>query len=250
VTAPIPQIAVIIPAFNEAARISPTLSSTALYLQEHFQDWVIWVVNDGSRDSTRQMVEDFAQSEPRVKVHSLDRNRGKGCAVRNGVALTRAEKVLYMDADGAIPINQLEKLLPGLEEAHVVIGSKSFPSKGSIDFKWYRLLMGRIFNFFVRLFLIRGVRDSQCGFKLFRGDVARAIFKNQKVNGFSFDLEVLFLARLMNFTTREVSVKWSNVSGSRINLIGDSLKMFVDIFRIRAIHKGNNLSIQEDASKL
>ncbi len=244
-----PQIAVIIPAYNEAGRILPTLQDAAAWLDLHFQDWRILVVNDGSKDATAQVVLQFSEQQPKVGLHNLDRNRGKGCAVRTGVGQTDTELVLYMDADGAIPISELDKLLPGLKEHHLVIGSKSFPDRGSMDHKWYRLIMGRVFNFFVRLFLIQGVHDSQCGFKLFRGDAARTIFRHQGVNGFSFDLEVLRLARLLGYSFGEAPVKWSNISGSRVHIVRDSIKMFWDIFRIRARHRGKNFTAGERPSQ-
>ncbi len=231
-----PDISVIIPAFNEEDRILPTLDQVSLFLDRHFGSWQVLVINDGSRDGTGSLVSTFSQEQPNVARHDLSHNSGKGAAVRFGVHHATGRRILYMDADGAIPIEELHKLQPVMDEGYpIVIGSKSFPKRGG-GTKWYRLIMGRVFNAFVRLFLIQGVHDSQCGFKLFEHDAAKTIFEKQTVNGFSFDLEVLYLAQKLGLRFREVPVTWSNISGSRIHLVHDSIKMFLDIFRIRARH--------------
>ncbi len=231
-----PDISVIIPAFNEEGRILPTLGEVTHFLDRHFGTWQVLVINDGSRDGTGNLVTAFSREQPNVVCHDLPENAGKGAAVRFGVRLAAGRRILYMDADGAIPIEDLHKLMPVMTEGFpIVIGSKSFPKRGG-GTKWYRLIMGRVFNAFVRLFLIKGVHDSQCGFKLFEHDAAKTIFELQTVNGFSFDLEVLYLANKLGIRFREVPVTWSNISGSRIHLVRDSIRMFLDIFRIRARH--------------
>ena len=238
-----PRITVIIPAYNEAHRILPTLSSVTDFLDARFTSWNVLIVDDGSTDKTAEVVSTFARVHPRVMLYRLAKNTGKGAAVRLGVSRAAGRLILYMDADGAIPIGELDKLLPQVEEGiPIVVGSKSFPGKGlGHDFKWYRLVMGRVFNFFVRLFLIRGIHDSQCGFKLMEHDAAKAIFELQTRNGFSFDLEVLYLAKLLGIAFREVPVRWSNVEGSRIHLVRDSITMFADIFKIRFQHSAKSV---------
>lgn len=227
-------LSVVIPAYNEANRLTPTLDSVASFLAQAGLEWEILVVDDGSHDNTAQLVLHRQQSQPRIRLLQNERNLGKGAAVRKGILAAAGDQVLFSDADLSTPISELPRLRSALQSgASVAIGSRALhvPEVQKKD-AWYRALMGRVFNICVRILAVRGIHDTQCGFKLFTREAAQQIFSRLRLHRFAFDVEALALAKALGYTVSEVAVNWYAVPGSKVNIIRDSLVMFGSLFRI------------------
>lgn len=229
------RLSVVIPSYNEARRLPSTLIEIVGFLEAHPR-WLpaeILVVDDGSSDGTAEVAEAAALADQitlRCLVH--DRNRGKGAAVRTGFAAARGEAILLSDADMATPIEELETLDETFAGG-VSIGSRAIDrSRIEQPQPIYRDLMGRTFNLAVQLLAVPGLRDTQCGFKLFGGDLGRNLAAAQRIDGFAFDVELLFLARAWGFEIREVPVRWRHVEESRVQPLAHSADMFADLLRI------------------
>jgi len=222
------RLSVVVPAYNEENRVGPTLRSVAAFLAARAEAFEILVVDDGSRDGTARAARDAGVP---LRVLALAANRGKGAAVREGILAARGERILFTDADLSTPIEDLPRLERALDRgAAVAFGSRSVPgSEVLLRQPLYRQTMGKVFNLFVRACVLPGVIDSQCGFKLFEARAARAIFAKQRLQGFSFDVEVLFLARRLGFGLAEVPVRWTNSPASRVHPVRDSLRMLRDL---------------------
>lgn len=228
-----PDLAIIVPAFNEAARIERTLEELSTYLRTQPWTWEIVVVDDGSADRTAEVVERFAREEPRVRVQR-EPHRGKGGAVRAGFLASRGKYRFLCDADLSMPAREIARFLPPEIDADVVIGTREGAGARRIGEPLHRHLAGRGFNSVVRLLLVPGVHDTQCGFKMFSGAAADAIFPHVTVTGWAFDIEVLYLARLNGYRVREVPVEWHFRADSRVRMLRDSVGMLVELLRIRA----------------
>lgn len=232
----VPELSVVIPAFNERARITMTLSRTLDFLAQHHPNSEILVVDDGSHDDTTQLVEDFAAKDARVRLIRQPQNRGKGAAVRRGVLASRGRFVLFMDADLSTPIEEVDKLLVYAREgADVVIGSRGLAESDiRIHQPWPREVMGRIFNMLVRRIAMLGFKDTQCGFKLFTRAAADAVFARQTLDGFAFDVELLLIARDdLGYRIREVPVVWMHAPNSKVSPVRDAQKMLRDVIELR-----------------
>ena len=234
---PIPQsISVVIPAYNEEKRLTSTLSSVFQYLDARSDNFEIVVVDDGSHDSTPDLVESFAKDHPQVRLISYAPNKGKGFAVRTGMLSATKDLVLMNDADGATNISEIERLLEALERgAQIVIGSRAKKSEdGSTSVKahLHRKYIGNTFNVIVQSLLLPGLLDTQCGFKLFTRPVVQDIFAVSHLNGFAFDVEILYIARLRRYKTEEIPINWTNITGSKVNVFVDSPRMLVDVIGI------------------
>jgi dolichyl-phosphate beta-glucosyltransferase len=230
------RLSVVIPAYNEEERLGPTLERILGYLSGCGYPFEVIVVDDGSTDGTAAAARRVSEGRGIVRLVSNETNRGKGFSVRRGVEEARGEYILFSDADLSTPIEELRRLFPAIleEGCDIAIGSRAV--RGSdvrVHQPWYRELMGKIFNKIVRLVAVRGVKDTQCGFKLFRGAVARELFAVQRVEGFSFDVEALYLARKAGRRIAEVPVTWYNSPRSRVRIVGDPARMFLDVLRIR-----------------
>lgn len=228
-------ISVVIPAYNEESRIPPTLEKVHAYCKEKFREFEILVVDDGSLDKTVSVVKNIGMHLDHINLIHYPQNAGKGHAVRKGVLSSRGNLLLICDADLSTPIEELEKLVHFIHSDYdIAIGSRGLRDSCIVQRQpWYREGMGKTFNLFVRILAIGGIKDTQCGFKLFRGDVARAIFSKAGINGFSFDVEVLYLAKKAGHTIKEVPVRWINSPFSRVVLMGDPMKMFLELLIIR-----------------
>jgi len=232
-----PLLSVVIPAYNEEGRIATTLAAVRAYLQHALPEAEVIVVDDGSEDATAQVVEKIS-SEPGVPVR-LIRNRdnhGKGYSVRQGALAAQGDLVLFTDADLSTPIEDLERLRRALEEerADVAIGSRNLPqARAGVQRPWYRELMSRAFNLAVRLILVPGFSDTQCGFKLFTREAARELFSRQLLDRWSFDAELLFLARKRGLRVVEVPVRWEYSSATRMKFLRNAVQMLCDLFRVR-----------------
>lgn len=229
-----PELTIVIPAYNEEHRLRPTLEVVAVWLRERETTGEILVVDDGSRDATVRVAEDFAREHACVRVLRLPENRGKGAAVRAGFAESRGECVLLSDADLSTPIEEFVPLARALADgADLVIASRGLTGSNLVVRQaWYREFMGKTFNLVVRL--VTGIphRDTQCGFKLLHGSLARALAREMRENGFAFDVELILLTRARGLTVREVPVTWINKLNSRVSPVTDSLRMLLALPRI------------------
>ncbi len=230
-----PFLSVIIPCYDEEKLIEDTLDTVTAYLSKKGYSHEIIVVDDGSRDDTVGIVGRFAEKCTRVKLLENGRNRGKGFSVRMGVLSASGEFVCFSDADLSTPIEEVEKLLHWIRRGFdIAIGSRGLKdSQVELHQPWWREMMGRTFNLFVRIMAVRGIKDTQCGFKCFRASVAADLFSRQMLDGFSFDVENLFIARKLGFSIKEVPIRWINRVESKVNPVTSSLQMLRDLFRIR-----------------
>jgi len=230
-----PHLSVVVPAFNEEERIGRTVGHMAEYLRSRPWPAEILVVDDGSGDETRRRAEEALRDAPGGRLLGEAENKGKGYAVRRGVLAAEGDFILFTDADLSTPVEELEKFWPVLEAgSDIVIGSRALPGS-DIQIRQTRVRrgMGKLFNLWVRLFLFRGIPDTQCGFKLFRRKAARAVFEPLETTGFAFDVEVLLHARRMGFRLAQVPVVWRNSAPSKVRLVRSSVRMLAELRRIR-----------------
>ncbi|MBC8104188.1 MAG: glycosyltransferase family 2 protein [Cytophagales bacterium] len=249
-----PALSVVIPAYNEAARLVRTLEATAAYLETRQGSYEILIVDDGSRDATaRTAAEWIARQHLQLgtaRVLSYEPNRGKGHAVRYGILRAVGEKILFMDADLATPIEEIVKLEGALKEMRdglpiqVAIGSRDVTnSQLLVRQPLYREAAGRLFNKAVQILATPGIHDTQCGFKLLTREAAQAIFSRCTLDGFSFDVEAIYLARRLGYAVAEVPVRWAHQEGAAAfatkgAYLRHGLRMIRDILHIRQTHRG------------
>jgi dolichyl-phosphate beta-glucosyltransferase len=232
------ELAVVVPAYNEEARLGPTVETIVKYLDGRGLDWQLIVSDDGSTDRTIAVAEAAAAGNPRVRVISLGKNRGKGAAVRAGMLAARARHVLFSDADLATPIEEVTKLEAAIAGgAEIAIGSRAVAG-ADIRVRQHpaRELMGRTFNALVRTLVMGGIKDTQCGFKLFTAEATRDLFGRASIDGFAFDVEVLWLAR-GRYRIAEVPVVWRHVGDSKVSPGIDAARMLADIIKLRMRHR-------------
>lgn len=229
------QLSVIIPAYNEEKSLEGTVREIADYLFEQDILHEILIVDDGSEDSTLSIASDLARSIPALRVCSYAPNRGKGFAVRTGMMAAEGDRILFTDADNSTPIQELPSLMSALDNGYAVaIGSRAVHGSVRVVHQpFYREIGGKFLNLFIRLFAVPGIKDTQCGFKLFTRKAAHTIFPLCFIDRFSFDVEVLYLARQMDYKIAELPVHWTNHGDSRVNPIRDGLRLLADIVRIR-----------------
>ena len=233
------ELSIVIPAYNEQARLPRTVLETMHWLTNQNLTFELIIADDGSRDETFALARLFEESDVRIRALACP-HMGKGAAVRMGVLNARGQNVLFMDADGATPMSEVPKLLAAIAAGNdVAIGSRVMQCPGEVEIQTplHRKVIGRVFAFFVNLFAIGGIGDTQCGFKMFRREAAFAIFSRQKTPGFAFDVEILYIARRLSLTIAEIPVNWVAQAGSKVNLVTDSIKMLWDISHIRWLHR-------------
>jgi glycosyltransferase involved in cell wall biosynthesis len=226
---------IILPAFNEAARIGPGLEKALAYVRQ--QGWAveIIVVNDGSRDETAKVVRGYMAQAPELRLIENPGNHGKGYSVRNGVLHARGQVILFSDADFSSPVEEASKLIAALDEgADVAFGSRWLLAETQTKRQsLLRQFVGRAYNLLMRVTLGLPYKDTQCGFKAFTRQAAEVIFTRQQIEGWGFDPEILFIARKFKLKLTEVAVEWANDDRSKINPIVDGVKMFFELLRIR-----------------
>ena len=229
-------LSVVIPAYQEEKRPPSTLKIIIAYLKKQRQDYEIIVIDDGSKDATSRIAKDF--TEDGVRLLSYQPNRGKGYAIRQGVLAARGDYILISDADLSTPIADWQRLKEALENGYdLAIGSRALKkSLLVVRQPLYRELMGRTFNLFIQIVLLPGICDTQCGFKLLRHGIAKKIFPHCSINGFSCDVEILFLARQFGYRIQEVPVRCRHKEQSRAHPLRDSLRMIREVFLIRQRH--------------
>ena len=229
-----PELSIVIPAFNEELRLPATLERIAAYLKSSHRDVEVLVVDDGSRDRTAALAESLRNQIPTLRVVPNGVNRGKGYSVRHGVQEARGRIVLFTDADLSAPIEEADKLVDALEQFDVAIGSRAV-NRGLITVHEspFREFAGIIFNKIVRLILRLPFVDTQCGFKAFVRERCQILFEQQTIERFGFDPELLYLARHHGLRAVEIPVRWGHSPATKVNMLRDSLQMFLDVFVIR-----------------
>ncbi len=228
-----PLASVIIPAWNEEGRMSASLKRVAAFVQGQTQAIEVIVVDDGSTDATPAIVEGFGREHPFIR---LIRNShgGKGAAVKTGVAQAEGQYLIISDTDLSVPIEELPKFLPPtLDGYDIAIASREVQGANRINEPYYRHLMGRVYNLLVRLLAVPGIQDTQCGFKAFRREVACEIFPYQTIEGWGFDVEILFIAQRFGYRIVEVPVIWYYGAESKVNPVKDTLGMVSDLWQVR-----------------
>ncbi len=227
------KLSVVVPCYNEAERLPWSLRKVEAYLLDRVTFELI-LVDDGSCDSTPRLIKEAVAASPYVRAVTLPVNRGKGRALKEGIALSQGQMVLASDADFSTPIEELSKLERAIEAgADIAIGSRAKRGAREVDQPIHRRVMGKGFNLLVQGLLLPGIWDTQCGFKLFKGDVARQLFTQLSTSGFAYDVEILVLARRSGFTVSEVPVRWINSATTRVQAVRHSKEMLGDVLRIR-----------------
>ena len=239
------EFSIIIPAFNESDKIVPTLTQVMTFMRNFSDSFEVIVVDDGSADNTVELVENCSQEHPEIKLIK-NPHKGKGPTVWTGMSKAEGRYIYMADADLSTPIEELKLLFNWLMEHDfdIVIASREGIGANRVNEPYYRHFMGRMFNYVVQALALPGIKDSQCGFKLFRKKVAKDIFKRLAIYGGeskelkkgymgAFDVEVLFLARKLGYKVKEVSVTWTYVKTTRLNPLGDSIRMVFDVLKVR-----------------
>lgn len=228
-------LSIIIPSYNEEKRLKKTILDIQEYFSRKAVKNEIIIVNDGSSDSTITLIQDLAENTKNLKLIDLKKNQGKGFAVKKGIEKALGKYILVTDADSSTPIEEYGKLIHSLEQGFDIgIGSRYLKkSKIKIRQPFHRIMIGRIGNFFIQLFLVNDIKDTQCGFKLFRHEVAKDLFSRQKIDRWGFDMEILAIAQLLDYKIVEVPVSWYNSSDSRLRPVRDALKTFLELIYIK-----------------
>ncbi|MFQ5620446.1 MAG: dolichyl-phosphate beta-glucosyltransferase [Candidatus Nanoarchaeia archaeon] len=222
-------ISIVIPVYNEEVRVVEGITAKLEYAKKG--DFEIIVVDDGSTDNTKKIVQ---EQFPNVKLMGYEHNKGKGNAVKMGMLAAKGDLVLFTDLDLSTPMEELDKFLPYLKEFDIVIGSRAMKeSKVEKHQDFYREFAGKTFNKIVRIFAVRGIKDTQCGFKLFTRKAAQDIFPRVTIEAWGFDIEALMIARLLGYKIKELPVKWVDDDRTKLNLVKASIRMFFDIFQVR-----------------
>lgn len=226
------ELSVVIPAFNEALRIESTVKAVLAYLEQRAIDFEVVVVDDGSQDATTAVVEVI--SDPRLRLVRLATNQGKGAALRAGVLTTGSRWVLLSDADLSAPIEEFGKLYERSEDAELIFGSRAVAdAQIALRQPMHRELMGRTFNMVLRVLGLTRMHDTQCGFKLIRGDVARELFEGMSIARFAYDVELVWMAGGRGYRVIEVGVVWRDSAASRVRPLRDAARMLWDVLRLR-----------------
>jgi glycosyltransferase involved in cell wall biosynthesis len=234
-TATAPDLSIVIPSYNEELRLPATLESIAAYINASKRSTEVLVVDDGSKDATAAVAESFREKIPSLRVVANGVNRGKGFSVKHGTQEAHGNIVLFTDADLSAPIEEADKLLSAIDNNFdVAIGSRAMDrSLISVHESLFREFAGIIFNKIVRIILRLPFVDTQCGFKAFRRERSHIIFEQQRVERFGFDPEILYLARHHGLRSVEIPVRWAHSPATKVNMLRDSIQMFIDVFIIR-----------------
>ncbi len=229
-------LSVVVPAYNEEERLAPTLARLHEYYEAQAYDYDVLIVSDGSTDRTDSIVREFASTHPKFKLIDYSPNRGKGHAVRTGMLAAEGDMILFCDADMATPQEETEKLLQHMREgADVAIGSRPLKeSKLEKHQPFLREMLGRASNKLIQALAIRGIHDTQCGFKMFTQKCAKDVFSRCRLDGFSFDFEALMIAHDLGYRIDEVPIRWFHQEGSKVVFWRDYPRALRDLIGLRA----------------
>lgn len=232
-------LSIVMPAYQEEERIGRSLEEVRRFFAGRRERWELVVVDDGSADRTAEIVRSFQREMSQLRLMTLPHHCGKGRAVREGALSARGAVVLISDADLAAPLEEMKKLREAIDEGFDgAAGIRPFLSRECVVRQpLVRRISGRLFNLAVRILILPGFSDTQCGFKMFTQAAARELFQRQRIDGFSFDIEILYLAKTLGLRIKEVPINWSAQTGSKVRLFRDSFKMLWDILRIRRLHR-------------
>ena len=246
-----PFLTIVVPAYNEAKRIRSSLEQLIRFSETRTYPCEILIVVEKSSDGTLRIAQDMLKGRPAFQVVDNQVHRGKGYAVKSGMLKAQGELIVFMDLDLSTPLDEIG---PFLEKMHkdpsmgILIGNRRHPETEIVRRQsLVRQTMGRIFNWFVQRIAIRGIRDTQCGFKMFRKHTVRPIFQRQKTDRFSFDVEVLLLAQELGFKIADSPVRWKNEGESKVNIITDSIRMLVDLFRVKRLVQSTLMTYRDPA---
>jgi dolichyl-phosphate beta-glucosyltransferase len=229
------KLSIVIPAFNEEKRLPATLAEMALFLETFPHEAEVIIVDDGSTDQTRAVAEKATTKFKNFKILSFYPNHGKGYAVKQGILSSEGDLILFMDADNATPLSEITKLLPYSADHEVIIGSRRLKtSRVIIKQPWYRIAISTSGHHLIQLLLLREIRDTQCGFKLFQRKASQELCTRQQIMGFGFDMELLAIARhSLQYKIKEVALSWYDAPGSHIRPIRDSWRILKELIKIR-----------------
>jgi dolichyl-phosphate beta-glucosyltransferase len=232
------KLSIIIPAFNEEKRLGPHLGPVLDFLEQNYPNYELIIVDDGSQDATSKTVQTAINKEPRAKLIAYQPNKGKGYAVRQGVMAATGDSILIMDADLSTPLSEIPKIVKKLENADIVIGSRyHLEANVSKSAPLIRRAASMIFDQIKYLIVgLRKYKDTQCGFKIFRADIAKKLFKLARVDRFMWDVEILYLAQKFNYKITELPVTWADMPDSKVRFWAGVYQMFRDLWRIRQMH--------------
>jgi glycosyltransferase involved in cell wall biosynthesis len=227
-------LSLVIPAYNEQARLPYTLNEIEAYVCREQIDCEVIVVDNGSHDATSVVVQQAASRFPRLRLLRTDR-RGKGLAVRTGMLAAQGQVAIFADADLSWPVDDLSRFMTFVEpkQTPIVIGSREGFGARRVGEPAYRHVMGRVFNRVVQSLAVPGIEDTQCGFKAFTREAAHAIFERQRIDGFGFDVEILYIARTLGYPIRVEPLRWEHKENSRVVPVRDTLLMLSDVLRVR-----------------
>lgn len=229
-----PVLSIVIPAYNEARRLPATIDQLRRFLESQTWTWEIRVVDDGSTDATVEVVQGFARVDERI-VLQCEPHRGKGGAVRAGMLAAGAAYRFLCDADLSMPAHELPRFLPPVAPSFdVAIGSREGAGARRVGEPWWRHVTGRVFNWTISALAIRGIRDTQCGFKMFTGRAAQAVFPHVTLEGWAFDVEALAIAQSLGLRIVQVPIEWHHRPESRVSVTRDAWRMLADVWRVRA----------------
>lgn len=233
-------LSIIVPAYNEEERLGASLEKIHSYLNTKGFKYEVIVVDDGSTDKTDlEAQQSQLFKEGKLSLIRNEINMGKGFSVKRGILASKGDYVLFSDADLSTPIEELEKLFVYIREGYdIIIGSRAMDdSDVRVHQPWQREGMGKTFNFFIRMFLMKDFNDTQCGFKLFKGEIVRKLAAALKITGFCFDVELLYLAKVKGHRIKEIGIIWKNSSQSKVKVIGSSVNMLLDLLMVKRLHK-------------
>lgn len=239
-------LSIIIPVYNEQARLKQTITRLLKYLKANKFDPEIIFVNDGSTDNTEYILRLYKKQVRKIEVMP---NRGKGRAIREGILAAEGEYILFMDADLATPLFEIENIFAKRHFADIVIGSRT-NALSKTKRTWFRKIAGRTYHTISHFILPLDIEDSQCGFKLFSNQAAKVIFSKTKIDRWSFDAEVLILAKKMGFSLLELPVSWEEKTGSKVRFFRDTFIMVRDLLRIRRNLLSDQYNLEENFTKV
>lgn len=233
-----PYLSIVVPAYNEARRLPPTLAALGEFFRSFTRSYEVLIVVEQSTDGTLEIAAQLAAQQVYFQVIDNGPQRGKGHAVRSGMLRARGELVFYMDADLSVPLTEISAFLARFEvvpKIDVLIGNRQHArSRITRRQSFLREGMGKVFNRLLKTLCLAGMRDTQCGFKAFRQAACREIFSRQTLDGFAFDVEVLLLAERLGFRVEDLPVEWINSPESKVRILSDSLRMLRDAWLVRS----------------